>query len=262
MRVLNKPLRGVLLGAHSQYRGLFNAIAMQLKESFGTAVHLYCATSQERDYYSSRYNSCFDSITIDNSLHAGCSEPVTQLQAVIREAHDNEKTLGVTYNQLAMSDRHLGRGYALGGFKHPRSRLSQNTEYPQILQGYSRAIKFWRGEIEAKQPELIINCGKVAAVVSRAKGLQYRTLASSRYRNLHYWAINEFLENPAVEASYLRLTNANDIAIGAPYDAHLQMRGLMARSFTLRGTLKAMASTAARHTYWRLRGYEKASLYD
>lgn len=257
----SEPVRSILLGAHSQYRGVMNAIARQLKERHGAAVHLYCASAQEEVHYRRRHGAFFDTVTVDNVLHSGCRAPVADAAAEIAEARRNEADLGVTYNRLAMSDRHLGRGYALAGFKHPRSHVSRETGYPQLVQGYNRAIDFWRRQIADKRPDLVVNCGKLAAVVARAEGLPYRHLAGSRYRNLHYWAVNEFFENPAVEAAYRRLTGSADLQIAAPYDTHLQMRRRQSRSFTLPATVRSMARAAAQQAYWRVRGYEKARSY-
>jgi len=121
-----ETIRTVLVGAHSQYRGVMNAVARQLKERHGAAVHLFCATVQEQDFYRQRHGALFDTVTVDNALYSGCRENVVDLTAEIAEANRNEAELGVSYNRLSMSDRHLGRGYALAGFKHPRSYMSRD----------------------------------------------------------------------------------------------------------------------------------------
>ena len=257
----SRPIRSVLIGAHSQYRGLLNAVARYFKEHYGAAVHLYCASKQQRNFYESRSGAYFDTVTVDNALYEGCREAVADAEAAFAKARRNEADLATTYNVLAMSNRHLGRGYALAGFKHPRSYISYRTSYPQLVAGFNRAIDFWRGEIADKRADLILNGGKVAAAVARAEGVPYRTIAGSRYRNLHYWAVNEYLENPVIDAAYRNLTEASDLQISKPYDTHLEMRSVLARNYTLVGIAKIMARVLAQEAYWRARGYDKARSY-
>jgi Capsule polysaccharide biosynthesis protein len=251
----------VLLGAQSEYRGLLTAVARHLKERRGAHVHLYCATTQEENFYRTRHGAYFETIAVDRALYAGCKEPVVDSDAEIAQAQRNEAELGLAYNRLAMTDRHLGRGYALGGFKHPRSYLSRDTSYLQLVQGYNRAISFWRSEFAKKNPAVVVNCGKLSALIARAEGVPYRAMTPSRYRNLHYWATNEYFENPALETAYRKCGDPAAVELSAPYDTHLQMRRALTRDYELGSTLKVMARTIAQRVYWRLRGYEKARGY-
>ncbi|MBK8908190.1 MAG: hypothetical protein IPM60_09875 [Rhodospirillales bacterium] len=255
------PLGNVLLGAHSQYRGLLTALAGTLQERFGARVHLFCASRQEAHFYRTRFGSIFASITVADLLYRTCAEPVDDGQGVFAEARDNEAWLGVTINLLAISDRHLGRGYALGGFKHPRSVMSQRTNYAQMVNAHNAAIAFWRRHIEETDADLLINCGKIADTVAGALGVPRRILAGSRFRNYHYWATSEFREHPALAAAYDRIGAPDDLSLLAPYESHLQMRQVFTRQYTLSGTLQTMAKRAAQQAYWRLRGYDKARGY-
>lgn len=256
-----RPPANVLLGAHSQFRGLLTAVAGTLHERFGTRVHLFCASGQEARYYRERSGSVFASITVADVLYRTCAEPVADPQRVFAEARDNEAWLGVTINLLAISDRHLGRGYALGGFKHPRSVMSQRTDYVQMVNAHNAAIAFWRRQIAETEADLLINCGKIADAVAGAIGVPHRILAGSRYRNYYYWAANQFRENPALAVAYDRIDTPNDLGLLAPYESHLHMRQVFSRQDTLPGTLRAMAKRGAQQVYWRLRGYDKARGY-
>jgi hypothetical protein len=258
---LTKPLHSVLLGAHSQYRGVLNAVARNLKEHDNAAVHLYCASEQLRDYYRRRVDVGFDTISVDNALNSASSEPVLNAEKVVSEARRNEAELGVTYNLLAMSDRHLGRGYALAGFKHPRSHKSADTSYLQMVAGLNQAVDFWRQEIAEKKPQLIVNCGKIAAVVAKAAGIPYRALAASRYRNFHYWARNELFENPQIEEAYRESKESSDFQMTAPYDTHVQMRRQLKQTYALPSTLKWMSVAIAQYPYRKIRGYDKKRGY-
>lgn len=253
----------VFMQAHSQYRGLLVGIAKRLRNDLNAHVRLYCATAQEATHYKKidPAGDIFESIMPANALYRICAELVTDVGSVIGEAKANETWLGATINTIALSDRHLGRGYALGGFGHPRSRISESTSYPQMLNGINATISFWRDEFRRYRPDLMINGTKIVALVAHAEGVPFRALAGSRYRNYHYWATDEFYSNPAVERAFVRATAETTADLTAPYDGHMQMRQYFAAQDTLIGTLKAMALTAARFVYWRARGYEKGSGY-
>jgi hypothetical protein len=256
-----RRLHTVLLGAHSQYRAVMTGVAQYLRDTHGCVLHLYCASKEEREFYLREHAILFDSVTVNKVLYSACREPVSDVGATLAEAQRNEKWLGVTYNLLAVSDRHLGRGYALAGFRHPRSHISRETTYLNLVNGYNKAIEFWKNEISDKKADVVINCGKVAATVARTLGVPYRVLAASRYRNLHYWAVNEFFENPAVEEAYRLGGDSAYHQIDLPYETHLQMRAKLSRDTAFVGTMKSMALTAARQFYYKMRGYDKGRSY-
>lgn len=251
----------VFLVAHSQYRGVYMGIARRLVEDCGARIHLYTATAQETDYYRRNYGDICATITTANRLYKTCREPVDDCDAVVVEARRNEAELGVTINELAVSDRHLGRGFALGGFGHPRSRISEETTYPQMLNGYNAEIEFWKNEVERKAPSLILCAGKVLCVLARAKNIPVRILAGSRYKNYYYWGVNEFRENPAIEAAYSSAKHVSDLDLDAPYDAHLKSRARLRREASFWHTIRTAGQTLLQHMYWKVRGYEKARGY-
>ncbi len=253
----------ILMVAHSQYRGLLVGIAKRLRAELDAEIHLYCATAQEVSHYQKVDSSrgLFASIQAANDLYRVCAEPVADRDAVFEEARVNEAWLGTTINTIALSDRHLGRGYALGGFRHPRSRISERTDYAQMLNGINVAIAYWRDEVRRHAPDLIINGNKIVSVVARAKGVPIRSLAGSRYGNYHYWAVDEYYSNPAVKKAFAQARQKEAADLSTPYDGHMQMRKFFASSDTLFGTLKAIALMLARLAYWRIRGYEKGHGY-
>lgn len=251
----------VLLVAHSQYRGVYLGIARKLHESYGCPIHLCTATEQEAGYYRSRHPDLFASITVERALYTACREQVSDPAAVLAEAEANEAALGITYGELAVSDRHLGRGFALGGFRHPRSRISENTDYNGLLHGYNSVIAFWQAMLDTKRPALLLNASKVLCVLARSRGIPVRILAGSRYKSFYYWAVNEYLENPDFEAAYRTSEPAEGLELRAPYDAHLRFRAQFRKEASLLRTLKATVHLVLRHGYWHLRGYEKAKGY-
>jgi hypothetical protein len=256
-----QPLASVLLTAHSQFRGLLCGVARRLGDEQGARVHLLCTTKEQVQYYQRRQPDLFASIAVNDALYAGCRLPVSDPAAVVAEARGNEDWLGTTINELAVSDRHLGRGYALGGLYHPRSRISENTSYLQMLHGFNRLIEFWRGQIAARKPDLVLNGDKVAALICRREGIPYRTIAPSRYQTYFQWARSEFYENPEIEQSFRRLRQVPPAQLPQPYQAHLALRQVFLRESSLPGFLGKSGKLLLRRAYWRLRGYEKGRGY-
>ena len=251
----------VLLLAHSQYLGVYTGIAKKLRQELDAKVHLYTSTIQEADYYRDRHGDTFASITVADALYAACREPVGDEAAVIDTARRNEAELGVSINQLAVSDRHLGRGYALGGFKHPRSRISEETSYIQMLNGYNTVIDFWRRELDEKRPALLLNASKVLCVLARMRDIPVRILTGSRYKNYYYWAVNEFLETGDSLKNRMAVATVTDLPFDEPVADYTAFRKKFDSEKGFLRTARKTAYMVLRQVYWRLRGFEKARGY-
>jgi len=130
-----------------------------------------------------------------------------------------------------------------------------------LLHAYNESLNFWDREIATKGITLLINGGKEAACISREHGLPYRAIAGARYKNYHYWAWNEFYENPGIEVAYRRGDASQAGMLDEPYLTHMVNRKRFLEELNLAGLLKKLALTTARHAYWRLRGYKKAKGY-
>ncbi len=234
----------------------------RLKGDYGAEIHLYTATAQEADYYR-RLDSqrLFASISVANTLYDACEKPVTDPVAVIENARALEVELGYTMNELALTDRHLGRGYSLGGFRHPRSRTSEETSYLQMLAGFSAQVEFWQREIDDKKPWLILQAGKSLSILARKHSIAMRTLAGSRYKNYYYWATDEFFSNPSLQPAYEKAEPDLSLTLEAPYASHLRFREKFRSDASLGKTLKSSVRLLAMYAYWNLRGYEKAKGY-
>lgn len=261
-----EPLRlqRVALYARSEIRFLMTAIAAELKQRTGANIVLYCGNPQEVEFYTGVNKDRVFSEIVDfepklrkrlESLPAG--EPLAAL------ARDWEHRLKITLNGLAVTNRHLGRGYALGGFNHPRSRMSERSVYDDLLRHYCAALAYWSEEFSARGIDLVLNGNKETAVIARALGIPYRILIGSRYQNLHNWGWNEFFENPAIERAY-RSSDENAVSpieLPAPYDSHLEFRAWFMRQRRAVPLIKRSVYEIAKYGYWRLRGYKKAQGY-
>ena len=252
----------VLMQVLTEYSGLFVELARCFKDNLDCRVHLYVAVDRDvRHYRAIDDGKLFESVTIATQLMEGSRAPVSSHEDALATAHANEAWLGLTYNELCVANRHLGRGFALGGFHFPRSRMSDETDYWGLLHGQNREIEFWRREIETKRPALAINLNKGGSVVARRLGVPLRWLAISRYKNFHYWAFNEFYESPRLRRAYERTPAAEKVEIAEPYDAHMQLRAVFQRETSLQRTLAIAGRMIAQRTYWRLRGYQKGKNY-
>jgi hypothetical protein len=233
-----------------------------LKENHGSEIHLYCNNKQDVNFYEPyRDSGVIDSVNQVRTLYQSLGAQGLDRDAVLERAKAHEARLGCTYNHLAVSDRHLGRGYSLGGFGHPRSRYSTQTDYIQMLHAYNETLDYWQDEFAKRAPTLFISGGKIVATVARAHGVPYRFMAGARYKNYYYWAENEYFSAPNLEAAFAAIDRAGDADIESPYLDHLVNRAQFLKSRGLFELAQVLALTVARRGYWWLRGYEKRKGY-
>jgi len=263
-QMTDNPFRCIFLVAHSQYRYILLALASRLQEQRNSKLHLYVATPQEEEFY--RQNSepgLFETIEIKARLYDFVGAQGLDEANVVAEARKNEKWLGCTYNHINISDRHLGRGYALAGYFHPRSRYSEGTNYTQMLHAYNELFAYWQNQFDLKQPSLIIQGGKALAVIARTVGIPYREIAGARVQNYHFWARNEYLETDELDAAFAKAAGDLDVAaaMDQPYFSHRMIHDNFLKLNRRRDLPKRLLLILARHVYWRLRRYEKARGY-
>ena len=252
-----------MMQAHSEYRGLQFAIAEQFAKKYNSSITIYCATEQEKSYWVRNAGHIAD-IAVSSALYETARLPVDDVASLMARARRYEAEFDLTTNSLAVSDRHLGRGYSLGGFKHPRSQISERTSYPQMVAAFVSEFEFWNREYDEHSPTLVLGYNKVQALIARHRGIHFRILGGARYKNYYQWFQNEFFENPRVEEAY---RNADEVrfecgdSIVAPYKAHMDTRASFYRDVQLSHVLKESLLTTLRYYYWKLRGYEKARGY-
>jgi len=250
------------MGAPSQYRGLMIGVAQKLKEESSSKIHLYCSTLQEVNHYKSRASEYFESITCQSVHYSAVNTKISNDKDLWRIARENESWLGQSYNNLSISDRHFGRGFALGGYYHPRSRYS-NADYRSITHAYNVATNFWKKEIREKKPDLIVWGDRVCIAAAQAENIEVRLMAGSRYQDLHFWSVNEFWENPAIEYFFHKASDEDGagLKIETPYHSHVINRKHFMSDISLSSRLKKITYVLAQYAYWKLRGYEKAKGY-
>ncbi|WP_340302381.1 capsular polysaccharide export protein, LipB/KpsS family [Roseobacter sp. HKCCD7870] len=252
----------VLMLAHSQFRGLLVGLARKLKDEIGVNTHLYVATLQELAFYERTAADVFASISVMRSLYEDIELPIEDPQEIIQQALSWEKRLGTTFNAISLTDRHFGRGFALGGYRHPRSRMSETADYVRMLRGILRQILFWDAEIDTHAPKVLVNCGKTAALIGRSREIPYRTVIGARYHNRQHWSHDEFGTLPQLSTAFERASpELGDEALQSPYTMHMEMRHFFYSNFGVLAALKQASKAVVRQAYWRMRGYQKAKGY-
>ena len=261
-----KTFNSIALLANAQVRYLMLDIARELKARHGSEIHLYCWTPQEVQFYQKENRDQFAaSINLAPTLHNLALEPVPDPDMEFANARRIEKEIGRTYNSLAVANRHLGRGYALGGFYHPRSRHSAQSSHESLVHAYNRHFKYWEEEIQARGLCLLLGGPAEMPSVARRHGIPYRRLAGSRHKNLHFWTFNEFNECQALPDAYEQIARDDacheDIDFDRPYKLVGTADDQFHRDLKIVALLKKLSHFAARRVYWRVRRYEKARGY-
>ncbi|MHB1218306.1 MAG: capsular polysaccharide export protein, LipB/KpsS family [Alphaproteobacteria bacterium] len=256
------PLARIALVAHSAWRHVLMELVHRLKERHGSTIHLYCTTPEEAVFYRGwDTSSLFASISADASV-LNHIEPASSVAAdALTKARLLEDTLGLSINSLTLSNRHFGRGFALGGFRHPRSRYSENTSYPQVIDAYARVIEFWQRELRDKRITLIINGSVELLRLARTLDIPARTIIHARHRNYHYWSHTEFFEHPTLEFVYENTICDTSAELSSPYKSHLDLRIKYLKGMGVVPLVRLIAWHVARYVYWRLHGYRKACGY-
>ena len=237
-------------------------LAALLKERHGSDIHLYCTTAQEEQQYRTMDEAnVFSSIMVTEHLMPWPLPGDLDPEAVISRAGALEQRYGVTFNYLMMTNRHHGRGFALGGFYHPRSRQSEEMDYIQTLHVYSEALEFWEREFSVKRISLQINGGTLDMIAARAQGMPVRSLTMARYKQNYTWLTDEFDHNAAIGEAFEKLGNRTpehkDIELTL---IHLTNRARVLARRSPFGLAKTLGHTTLRRAYHKLRGYKKACL--
>ena len=258
---MRDAFRSVGFYARSETRLFLIALAKRLKAQHGATLHLYCTNPQEAAFYRREAEGLFASLTIVNPPMEGFKQAHPDEAALLAEARALEARYGVTLNQLAVSNRHLGRGFALGGYRHPRSRISETARYPHLLASFVGALRFWEREIAEKGLTMVLNGSREVALIARHQGLPFRTFSGSRYRNLHHWAWNEFHENPEFRIAYEAGEGEGNPSLDVPYHSHMVNRSRVLKGASTHRLAWRSALENARYGWWNLKGYEKARGY-
>jgi len=182
-------------------------VAKILKKKNNSKIWLYCSDQDQKNYYTKIIDrNIISGISIIPSVSSGLilNNNIKNMSedSLIKEANFYEKKLGVTISHLILSNRHLGRGFAIAGTRHPRSHYSEEINYIDSLKIYIAILKFWEKEFIEKSISLVLNGGKEIAVLSRAHNIMFRCITETKIDNLNFWGWNEYRNSPHLEHHY------------------------------------------------------------
>lgn len=258
-----KPLKRVFVVWRPWLGAFQHALARELTDA-GAKVNLYLHRSGDIDLVRRDERAgVYSHIETSQLIYDLACAPLNNGVDEVARAQAIEAWLGVTYGELLVPDRHLGRGFAVGAPLFPVSDQSR-ANYHQTLAALSGQIEFWKREIETYEPDLIVDCDYLAGVVARKMNVPVRITAASRHRNMYYWAENAFLETPLLKPAWQRRRNQEvatlpDVEPAAPISTYWQTAMKTAR---WSHPLKATAYQLAHRTYHRLKGTDLGPTYD
>jgi hypothetical protein len=250
----------VFVTAHAQYRGLYVGISRYLKQS-GVKIILFTSNVDQKEYYEKNFGDIFDCVVDSNVVYPALNAVPLPLDTIGRVARDIEAEFEMSFGRVAMCDRHLGRGFALGGVGHPRSAMSSAVTHETMLFSLVRAHEFWIEWFDRYKPVVFLNPSKACADICRKRGIEMRVFASSRIGSYYYWATDEYLSLPTLRDRYERIEESAPTDIAAPPNDHLRWRDFVLRQTSLSGVLKASLRQIAKRAWWYFKGYEKAKGY-
>jgi hypothetical protein len=246
----------------NQMRGLFAALIEDLLAA-GSEVMIIGPDQQKLDFSQKRFaGNPKVQFLLNNVRYAAVRERTSQDADLLRQARTYEQRLGRTINQFAIRDRHLGRGYAPGGFLHPRSRMSEEARYIDVVAAFVAELDLFAEAFERWKPTILINGGEIAGCFAEERGIPIRRLVGSRTENYWQWADSERFENSRIRKAYDAVDrDLEPYVLSAPYRANEKFVTAFEGSITVPALTKKSARLAANFASWRLRGFEKGRGY-
>jgi len=260
---LTKPKRIAVL-ARSETRYFMLDVCRELKRRSGALLYLYCVGPQEMNFYWNHNDGGLFAEIIDSDILLPSARRAglpLSTDEIIARAAQYEKATDTTINMVAVGNRHLGRGYALGGYHHPRSRTSEKADYLHMVYAYTETLGFWERELSGKKIDLVVNGNKETAMICRVLKIPFRSMGTSRYRNYQNWTWNEYFETPEFMQAYDNGEGAGDGKLKRPYLGHTAHREIYLKQMGFAHLVRNLALTVARHAWWKLRGYKKGKNY-
>lgn len=250
-------IKSVAIIAQSVRRYLFIDFSRLLKERQGCSIHLYSLMPGGTEFFE-RFAppGTFDSVNVVQDYGLNFPE-IADPEAVLEKARYYESRYGRSINWFTMVDRHRGRGYAPGGYYHPRS-LSSTHDHIRIVDAYNRYFDFWEREFAQKEIDLVINAGLVEAAPARRNGVLVRTPSAARYRNQWYWATDEFGYCEPIERAFAAsaVPEAAEELAAAPHGPGTLLPRI-ARYAQFSTLLRRSAHKVAKRAYWSWKGADQ-----
>jgi hypothetical protein len=265
----NKPAQFANIGIVGQasWRYFIPDLARHLIERYGSKLHLYCVSELHAESYRKNdKEKLFSTINVIKSEVPQELPVVSDEAAVFARATALENKYRRSINSLIVTHRHLGRGYALGGYYHPKSFLSEESSYVQVVELTTQMIEYWEAEFTAKKLTLMINLrSDVGNTVARHHNVPVRNIYESRYKSYNNWAVDDKLTNPLIKSAFDIISSADtavlDKGVVGPPTGHVVARSKMLNQFGFLGMLKASYKITREQLYNIYKGNSAGSYY-
>ena len=222
------PFRSIAFQPRKDFREFWYRLAKLLKERHGSQIHLYASTKEEARYYRELdREGIFSSFSVTYAALMGfVREQGLDADEVFERARKMEAYTGTTINAIAATDRHLGRGYSPAGFYFPKSRISEETDYVQMVHGSTEMLDFWDREIKEKGITLVMGGNKFQGIMARVHGLHFTMNYPSGSATHEYWSNNEMGDSDRLQGVFDKLAGvAPEIGtIDQPYQQYKILR--------------------------------------
>ena len=257
------PISRVGIIGNPWYRFFFARLAAKLKRQHGSEVSVYVPTDGAVSLFRSVDSKhAFSSISVvPNTVTLGLPQ-VSDAGLTLNKARAFESKYDIRLNYLISTDRLYGLGYALGGYRHPRSRQSEVASYLQTLEVYNRLFEEWELIFEKDKLTMIMEASPLQAVMARHFGALVRSPTPSRYNNLYHWTTDEYGFSDPVRKEFETGNNRPSSAavVGSPFQGELFNKEAEQR-FRLLGVAKEVVVQTRNHLMWKISGYHKGKLY-
>ena len=254
-------LQRIALCHESEHRFLLRAICREMKRRFNSEIHIYCALKQQMSFYEEDLRDG----TIASVQYANFPPEVgaghRNEAEVYERARQHEKILRTTFNRLIMANRHLGRGYSLGGYYHPRSHLSEINDYCAIVESYNRQIEFWQMEFDAHDFTMVMFASIELSYVAESRGVEQRSFMEAGLRNLYAWTTDRYDGSRELELAFEHTLADQPADIYGTYGQNDALMAKINEDVKILPMIKTMIMHVIRQAYWQLRGYDKAKSY-
>lgn len=233
------------------------AFAEYLKKLTGDKIILYVQGAESFRAHKKYVESGSVDKLVDFHLFHHYAQKASGSAHIYSRARKMEREMGFPINYLLMARREAGRGFALGGFGHPRVPFTDMVNHAQLVHAACDMVDFWRTEIIQHNLGLILNGNKECAVACQLAGIPFRTMYATRYKNLYYWAHDEFVGPPNLAEAYSAVgeRSRDPIVLNAPYFHETSTRKLFVGDNGCLRFIKFFKKIVLRYLYLRAKGY-------
>lgn len=255
--------RSVGIYVSAKTRDILLAVTARLKADHGAVIHLYTRGPEEARFFENyagekTWSSVTDAARLPTAIRAGDIDEA----ATIERARAFEALIGRTIAELSFSHRHLGRGYYLGGFRHPHAATYDRASNLQTLHAYVSQLAFWESEIERRGLTLLIQVDNAAQAIAAVRAVPTRFLIGSRYGSRWIWSSDQYQNNPLLADAWERARPDPSLSVETTHVANVAKANDFADWTDIRRLFYYTAHAAASMSWWRLRGYQKGRAYD